>query len=125
MRGPNGDLTAASSIAANCKLITAIVPMERQSAGAIRTALREQGAFTVTTHESRGFLPGAKRLRGGLPLWIEMEIIQAIVPTDRAQTFFDLARQAGRITEPGGGLLLLGDVAAASHFQLPALPPET
>lgn len=99
------------------RTLTAILPAESPAVDALREALRAEGISTFVSHRARGALPGSPLSTKNEPIWQEMIILEAIVPTEAADRIFERAFTESMDSDSGGGFLFMGKpgMGAFSH----------
>lgn len=101
------------------RLITAMLPKARGVTHAVRDALIDAGINEWASCSARGALPGTPLDRRGVPRWDEMDVLEVLVPADRADAVFAAVYQRAGIGESGGGMLLMRAIRMAHQVQLP------
>lgn len=97
------------------KLITAIVPAGEGQALVTRFG-EAPGMLSISSHHARGV--GSRRVRSGQLYFDEKDVLIALVEAESADTLFAELFAAGRIAEPGVGLMFMEPVLRG-HPMLP------
>jgi hypothetical protein len=102
------------------KLITCIVPPGAGS-DLVRRLEAEHGIVATFTGGARSLGSGADPEDA-----VACEVVNAVVPADRADALFEFAWDAAGIGRPGGGFLYQSALYGASPFELrePAPPAD-
>ena len=103
------------------KVITCIMPAGRGLELIAR--LREAGIASAQVHHARGVGQSSKRRRG-VSHYAEREVVQALVPAERADEVFEFLYAAAGIGQPHAGMLLMEKAVHGIPLTLPDLPDE-
>lgn len=110
-------------LAPNRKLITCILP--HGIAHDLLEALdQELGIVEGNVNNARGTGRLAGRKLSGLGSETEKEMLNVVVPADRADEVFAFVFERARINRPHGGIIFMSDLVRATPFELPDLPAE-
>lgn len=106
-----------------CKLITCVLHKGRSRP--VLVALREeQGIVSANVNFARGTGRMTHRTYHRGMSQTEKEILQVVVPAERADELFAFIHERAEIGRPHGGLMYQTDLSAATTFVLPDLPEE-
>jgi hypothetical protein len=97
------------------KLITAIV-MSGHGLELMTRLEDEPGVLSVTHHHARG--TDRRGQRPGSLVWIERDVITALVEADHADPVFELLHEAGNLDAPHQGVVFMEEVSRG-HPMMP------
>ncbi len=108
------------------KRIVALLPDDGTDLRLVRALRETHGVTRVQSVSARavGTLRGAKKKGGGLPEPQLARLVSAIVPASGADAAFDFVCQAADVGRPGGGMVLLERLSAATPYTLPPDVPD-
>ncbi len=97
------------------KLITAIV-MSGHGLELMKLVEEQPGVLSVTHHHARG--TDRRGQRPGRLVWIERDVVMALVEAQHADTVFKLLFNAGNLDVPHQGVIFIEDVSRG-HPMMP------
>ena len=96
------------------KIITCLLPGHK-AIEILKKLFNEKGIITANKSNARGssFMTKAT--------WVEMEIVEVVVASDKADKIYDYLFDEAEINNPNGGLIFQHKLSRSSHYQLPHL----
>ena len=104
------------------KLITCVLPKGR-ALSLHRYLIDEQGIQSGTYHHGRGVGRDSIRDRG-IGEQQERDVLEVVVPADRADELFEAMFFAASMDEPHGGFIYMTAMPRSTAMQLPDVPAE-
>jgi len=74
------------------------------------------GVLSISHHHARGV--GSQRIRAGQMFFQERDVLLILVESDQAEAVFEQVFKAGKIGQPGGGILF-SETVLRGHPMLP------
>lgn len=99
---------------AEYKIITCLLP-EHKAISVLQKLFDDKGIITANKSNARGssFMTHVT--------WIEMEILEVVVTSEKADEIYDYLFNETEINAPHGGLIFQHKLSRSSHYQLPHL----
>ena len=105
------------------KLITCV--LTKGSSRPVLSALKEQGIVSANVNYARGTGRMTHRSFRKSMSQTEKEILQVVVPAERADELFAFIYETADIGRPHGGLMYQTELADSSLFELPDVAEES
>ncbi len=99
------------------KLITCILPVGK-GVDIIERLSNEKGIHTGNVSTGRG--RGAGNV-GSIGAWDEIDMLNVVVPEDRADEIFDFIYEVGDLHRPRGGIMIQHPISPSTVFTLPEI----
>ncbi|MEM9302895.1 MAG: P-II family nitrogen regulator [Pseudomonadota bacterium] len=105
------------------KLITAILPKGRSRA-LVEALAEKHGIHTATVHFARGSGRFSSIRRSALGTQLEKEIVDIVVPAERADEIFEYVFYEAEMNQPHSGIVWMAPAPKSTRFVVPELPAE-
>ena len=107
------------------KLISCILPNDGTHLAVLEALFAQGKTNRVFSHSCLGIdiFADAKVSPGTLPDAYLTRVVRVVVAPEEADAMFEYLHEIGKIDRPGGGVILMTPVSAATAYALPDAPP--